>query len=431
MALDLQLGSGVFIPNENAVYGPLSQTLNSICQWMSFNVSQLEPTKGNFTFTYHNTLVNNMLAIGQVPFVHFWVDAPWMNGHGGMPSYPPNSETHWADWKEFCRQVAIEFKGRVTRYGIGEEFHAPVYWMGTIDEYIRLLRLAYEAIKTEDPNAIVEDSGMSHEGTGVIVADLMFDDDPQGAVDWMREYFRIWHQEMKPSTPEQLRRVMRDTGWYRMPQWQSALMNNLPLMDIQQFHLFTEWKAQRYAMRRLRAYHNKKFDLWEAGIAKSGFPRGEAGELEWAARELAKLIVVGFGEGAEAYIQWTSSPRAEGYSGEDHAALFTDPLYPNPMAPTWRPGAYAFQYLAGLLNHSTAAAPLTWLEPTWAGYRFQTPTGSVVIAWSADGTTRNCPWCHTPGTPLRTTDIYGNETLITAMSVPLGDSPTCIFEGAS
>ncbi len=78
---------------------------------------------------------------------------------GGSWRYPPRLDL----WREWVRQVAIHGKGRVRFYEIWNEPDLP-FFKGTADEYIELLKAAYEEIKAVDPDARVMTGGIGYMG---------------------------------------------------------------------------------------------------------------------------------------------------------------------------------------------------------------------------------------------------------------------------
>lgn len=78
---------------------------------------------------------------------------------GGSWRYPPRIDL-WRDW---VRQVAIHGKGRVRFYEIWNEPDLP-FFKGTPEEYVELLKAAYEEIKAVDPDAQVMTGGIGYMG---------------------------------------------------------------------------------------------------------------------------------------------------------------------------------------------------------------------------------------------------------------------------
>jgi len=85
---------------------------------------------------------------------------------GGFPlNGPPDNRQDFAD---FCTALATRYKGRIDAYEIWNEPNLAREWGGRTpnpDEYVALLKVAYEAIKQADPGAIVITAGLTPTGT--------------------------------------------------------------------------------------------------------------------------------------------------------------------------------------------------------------------------------------------------------------------------
>lgn len=78
-----------------------------------------------------------------------------------VPDGPPNDID---DWVEFIEQVATRYKGRITHYQIWNEPNLEGEWGGfPIDPagYVELLKVAHDAIKAIDPEAVILLAGLA------------------------------------------------------------------------------------------------------------------------------------------------------------------------------------------------------------------------------------------------------------------------------
>lgn len=83
---------------------------------------------------------------------------------------PPDN---YQDFADFCFALASRYKGRIRAYEIWNEPNLAREWGGKTPnaaEYVRLLRMAYQAIKRADPNAMVISAGLTPTGTQPPVA---------------------------------------------------------------------------------------------------------------------------------------------------------------------------------------------------------------------------------------------------------------------
>lgn len=89
-----------------------------------------------------------------------------------LASQPPASEAYWVAVGRWYGALATRYRGRVKRWEIESELDR--LWNGTVDDYLRLLDIAYRAIKAADPAAIVVAAGINW--------DDILDDDPSETV---------------------------------------------------------------------------------------------------------------------------------------------------------------------------------------------------------------------------------------------------------
>lgn len=101
---------------------------------------------------------------------HLLATAPTYASRGGLlSSAPPKSPKMWDAWTRFCGALATHLKGSGIALEIESE--ADRLWSGSVDEYLRLLSLAYQAIHAADSSATVLLAGIS--------PGSLLDDDPE------------------------------------------------------------------------------------------------------------------------------------------------------------------------------------------------------------------------------------------------------------
>jgi hypothetical protein len=64
------------------------------------------------------------------------------------------------EWAHFLETLANRYRGQEVNYEIENEVNEGAFWKGTIEQYLELLRVGYDAIKKADPNAKVVPSAM-------------------------------------------------------------------------------------------------------------------------------------------------------------------------------------------------------------------------------------------------------------------------------
>ena len=76
---------------------------------------------------------------------------------------PPSMDMK--EWVHFTEALANRYRGQGVRYEIENEVNEEVFWKGTQEEYLELLKAGYDAIKKADPAAKVLPSAM---GCGIV-----------------------------------------------------------------------------------------------------------------------------------------------------------------------------------------------------------------------------------------------------------------------
>ena len=82
----------------------------------------------------------------------------WANGGSSSIATPPTND---ADYAGFLNYLVNAFHGRVTAWEIWNEEDNTGWWSGTPGQYTALLKAAYPAVKSADPNATVILGGLT------------------------------------------------------------------------------------------------------------------------------------------------------------------------------------------------------------------------------------------------------------------------------
>jgi hypothetical protein len=98
-----------------------------------------------------NFVVDSARARGFKVLVTLWGTPGWANRGAGQLAPPVDA----AEYGRFSGWLAARFKGRVAAYEIWNEPDSDSFFSGTLPQYVGLLRAAYPAIKTADPDALV------------------------------------------------------------------------------------------------------------------------------------------------------------------------------------------------------------------------------------------------------------------------------------
>jgi len=100
------------------------------------------------------------------------------NRRGSIQINPPSMDMK--EWVHFVEILANRYQGQGVNYEIESEVNKTASWKGTQEEYLKLLKAGYEAIKKADPKAKVLPSAM---GCGII-RNLQLGSEAQNAWRW-------------------------------------------------------------------------------------------------------------------------------------------------------------------------------------------------------------------------------------------------------
>ena len=92
-----------------------------------------------------------------------WKKGYKVSEHVRPHTIPPRTDA----WRNWCREVAKRYRGKVRMYEIWNEPDIG-FWAGTQDEYLELFKVASEEIRAVDPQAVILTGGfasMSHKET--------------------------------------------------------------------------------------------------------------------------------------------------------------------------------------------------------------------------------------------------------------------------
>jgi polysaccharide biosynthesis protein PslG len=124
--------------------------------------NRIEPVKGQYDWSYVDGLViaarrHNLKVLGVIAFT-----PPWARPAGTYFSYPP---TNAADYGEFSVAVVRRYGDRVSSWELWNEPNLPQFFGYLVDNnygrYTELVKAAYPAIKSEQPNSTVVLAGLS------------------------------------------------------------------------------------------------------------------------------------------------------------------------------------------------------------------------------------------------------------------------------
>ena len=119
--------------------------------------------KGRFEWNEPDRIVSAVEAKKLKILARLDVAPMWARGPDADPGLhgPP---TNYQDFADFVGALAQRYKGRIGAYQIWNEPNLAREWNGqapSATDYVKLLKLAYQAIKAADPEAIVISAGLS------------------------------------------------------------------------------------------------------------------------------------------------------------------------------------------------------------------------------------------------------------------------------
>jgi hypothetical protein len=280
------------------------------------------------------------------------------------------------------------------------------------------LATAYQAIRSADPSALVEDAGLSSTAFGLLVANDMFASGRQEeAVSFVQGYFHDYQRQWGlVRNSSDLQTLLSLPGVQDTIGWASLLFDNAQYLHALQVHYYAPWAFEtavtNWIHRRLEGHGGDKLlDFWESGY---GWDDLATFDPQAQARDIVKLFVTAIGEGALSAVQ---------FQFNDYAALVGHPGLWSDGGP--RPAAQPFRLLAEKVNGITSAVPINLAQNVWS-YRLDAASGPVYVVWSAAPTTIRAPFSTAT---VKVTAIDGNQTFINPTAVRVTESPLFIEAG--
>ncbi|MCD4784165.1 MAG: endo-1,4-beta-xylanase [Candidatus Eremiobacteraeota bacterium] len=178
----------------------------------------VEPRKGKFNFALVDRVIDMHHKLGIKPLVTIRCISKWGTKRPSAKdrSAPPRD---MSTYRRFIRKVASRYKGKVGYWQIENEVYDTTlgnskFWNGTKEEYIELLKNAYDEIKKADPGANVVMAGFAN----VIFREI---DRGNGKIKSFFEYLMNkggnycdtvdFHQYYEPDTVYNEVKILRDT----------------------------------------------------------------------------------------------------------------------------------------------------------------------------------------------------------------------------
>lgn len=393
------------------------QQYGSKYQWFTINWSEVEPAKGKWNFARIDKWVDGYRSCGQEVATHVdsnaeWAIVPSPSGTKTRGNPPKN----YQDYYDFMFNLATHFKGRISRYSIENEAHAEQNWSGTPEEYIKLLQTAYKAIKAADPNALIEDPGMSFEGWGYLTANWLYNQGKiQEAIDFANSYATKYHPDRAKvvENATQLQEILQKPGVVFTVKWEDLIFQNHDYLDRIQVHYYGPWQdlpiVTDFIHEKLTAVGAKDMplDFFEMGYGWQGAP-GNGYDPQAHARDLPKLLTLALAGGADRLVDYRLNCATDKIG---QPGLFGCDEKP-------RPAATSFKIASQKLTGATSVQRLSLGNNNY-GYKFSKNGKDVYVLWSTTNSTVSLPITGT----VTITDITGATSNQNAVSLSVSQSP--------
>lgn len=350
-----------------------------------------EPRPGQIRFdTTNDERIQSVEAQGMRPLVTLFVGCGWMNGCSlnGSRSYPPSDlSSVWhpqygysRSYYTFVKQFITHYRGHFDFVAIENEVNSSLFWGGTADEYLRLIRTAYKAIKEADPNVQVIDSGMVSGMWGLCIAR-----------DWLASGYRSEAETMQMALAYYRRaaqtgvipiRTAQDVRfWLAQPAVQqncdmvTTILSRLQgTVDALNFHFYEDYSVMHY----VTEWIDRRTQM--AGYTRPRLTNeiGQRGDLAYAqgaqhARDVFKTLITAASLNLQA-VTWFSGnlrdqPIAELFEGDGN----------------WRPAAFTYWLVVNTLQNQYRFQSAAATGPALYRYIFQdVATGQPTLeaAWA-------------------------------------------------
>lgn len=334
-----------------------------------------EPQPGELSFSTPNDRKIRLIEqAGLRVFPTLYVGRGWMNGsppsnqQGGSRSYPPNDLT--AEWSEaygyspsyyqFVFQFFSHYRGHFDYVAIENEANSQLFWGGTSEEYVRLIKTAYKAIKSADPNVTVADSGFVSNVWGLCIADDYLKTGllpREVVVEMMIAYYSSETSNLRIQSAADLDQALGDARIQEQCRRVNVMLGNMAgSVDAINFHFYEDYRVMHFVvdwirLRTQRAGYSPGVITHEIGQRGPdvAFAEGEA-----QARAVFKKLITGLSLGLEGMVWFSADTIGTRAPSPDKVGLFGE-------GGTVRPAARTFKLVS---------------ETIGAGYRFKTAVAS-------------------------------------------------------
>ncbi|MCC7492972.1 MAG: hypothetical protein IT204_11510 [Fimbriimonadaceae bacterium] len=333
-----------------------------------------EPAKGQFNWAMMDELVSAYGAQGievqtLLGFTARWAAKPDKLAAADWRDWGFDAPADWDAWRNYCAALATRYRDRIRFYEVWNEPDIS-FWRGSLEEYLKLLQLAYEAVHAGDPTAQVLTGGFASADRNPAFID--------GVVTRGAPFFNI-------------------LAWHRHGTFDGfAKEVDGPL---------AAWRAKLQPAKPL--YFNETA-MWSQG-----------GDERMQAEQLVKKLTFAWSRGAVGYTWYDL--RNDGFDPHEAEHLYgmlTHDFYPKAIYPT-------YNTLVQLLRDKQYRRQLQ-LGPQRYGLVFANATEQVLVLWDQDD--RGEPLTlQTSATAVQRVDLMGNRQTLPVtdgrVTVPCASTP--------
>lgn len=377
----------------------------------------VEPTRGAFRWGLVDATVQLVDASERAGFpIHILVTirarAPWAGGGGRtarnqQATRPP---ANLQDYYRFVNAAVKRARGRIHYWQIENEVQYDVFWQGTPQQYLDLLRTGYRAVKDADPSAQVVLAGI---GDLAWMTPMVRDEALVGKGDQALAHYNEWadrnNSPQARQRPADARQLLAGVRRYdKMSDFTLRLLRAdagrfFDIVDLHAYHPYQLIPAGVKWAQAVVAKQGYSKPIWITETSGPNYPEMWPTEKEGERRqaeEVVKRYVLAISVGVKQVFWYVlGTPQHQAQGEWSHTGL----LRPDGSK---RPAFGTFSLMTRMLDGASEVRTLKVAAGAQA-FEFVRPQGSVYVLWSDRGATVRVP---TGPVRVEITDALGNHT---------------------
>lgn len=129
---------------------------------MNFVWALVETQNNTYDWSRYDQIMSWVKQYGINMWANSFGTPGWANNNRGWIT-PPSNPQEYAD---FVKDVVSRYSTQIKGFEIWNEPNLPGFWKGTPEQYAQMLNLAYDAIKSVNPNLPVISGGLASDNAG-------------------------------------------------------------------------------------------------------------------------------------------------------------------------------------------------------------------------------------------------------------------------